>query len=709
VAEVASAFVSIMPSAKGFGSKLDSQIGGSIDSSGKKAGTRFGSAMKAGMLGAAGVAVAAGAVAAKFLGGALGEAREAQVVGARTRSVIKSMGGASNVTAKQVERLAGAISAKSGIDDEAIQSGQNLLLTFGKVRNETGKGNDVFNQASKLMVDMSAAMGTDAKGSAIQLGKALNDPVKGITALSRVGVSFTEGQKEQIKALVETGDTMGAQKVILGELTKQFGGAAESMATPADKAKVAWGNFQESIGSKLLPVVDKLLTAFVDKGMPAITKFADTLGNNVGPVISKVGGWIRDNLLPVIQRLADWVTGSLVPALQDFGRAVLPAVKSALDSVKKGLSNAQPFFKFLGDVVTNILLPVLGKLARTVLPILGDAIEVVGEAFGALGKIGTALWNKALQPAFKFIIGGVASILDMWSSMLGTLAKVPGFGWAKKAADAMAGAATKAREMADGIKKIPSNKTVTITTSYITRNAGKERQLDFNPRALLGDGPKQAFQEVIKQYGAVGRNLMAAITKGIKTASPKTVEAARKAFDSLTDKLTEKRDGLRSALEGFQSDFAALADSVSGAFTGDLFNASEEGKTASQSFIDNLLGKKSQLTSLLAAFTTLQGWGLSPSFLSQLFASGNGALITELAGMGQAGATSAATLFGEVTALGDQLGQGVAQNDPVATRIDETNRLLGKVDRALSFLADDIGKQLNGAAAKAGRRGKDKK
>ena len=78
--------------------------------------------------------------------------------------------------------------------------------------------------------------------------------------------------------------------------------------------------------------------------------------------------------------------------------------------------------------------------------------------------------------------------------------------------------------------------------------------------------------------------------------------------------------------------------------------------------------------------------------------------------MGQAGATSTATLFGEVTALGDQLGQSVAQNDPVATRIDETNRLLGKVDRALSFLADDIGDRLNGAAAKAGRSGKkDKK
>ena len=75
------------------------------------------------------------------------------------------MGDAANISADQVSKLAGALSAKTGIDDEAIQSGQNLLLTFGNIRNEAGKGNDIFNQTSALMVDLSAAMGTDAKGS----------------------------------------------------------------------------------------------------------------------------------------------------------------------------------------------------------------------------------------------------------------------------------------------------------------------------------------------------------------------------------------------------------------------------------------------------------------------------------------------------------------------------------------------------------------
>src|SRR5690349_20326131 len=99
------------------------------------------------------------------------------------------------------------------------------------------------------------------------------------------------------------------------------------------------------------------------------------------------------------------------------------------------------------------------------------------------------------------------------------------------------------------------------------------------------------------------------------------------------------------------SDFASIRDSVASTFTGDLFSVSateadtEAGtaaRTVGQNFIDGLMGKKAELTGLLASFKTLKGWGIDPAFLTQLFSSGNGALITELAGMGKAGAVSTA-------------------------------------------------------------------
>ena len=147
-------------------------------------------------------------------------------VTAQTNAVLKSTGGIANVTQKQIEDLGTSIMRKSGMDDEAVKSAENLLLTFTNVRNEAGKGNDVFSQATKITADLSVAFGKDLNSSAILVGKALNDPVKGLSALSRVGIQFSEDQKKVIKGLVESGDTMQAQKLILKELETQVGGSA---------------------------------------------------------------------------------------------------------------------------------------------------------------------------------------------------------------------------------------------------------------------------------------------------------------------------------------------------------------------------------------------------------------------------------------------------------------------------------------------------
>src|SRR4051812_16974862 len=132
-----------------------------------------------------------------FLSDSMNEAREAQKVGAQTTAVIKSTGGAAHETAGQIGNLATSISNKVGIDDEAIQSGENMLLTFTNIRNEAGKGNDVFDQTTKIMTDMSVATGQSMTGSAVMLGKALNDPIAGLSKLTKIGVTFTQQQKDQ--------------------------------------------------------------------------------------------------------------------------------------------------------------------------------------------------------------------------------------------------------------------------------------------------------------------------------------------------------------------------------------------------------------------------------------------------------------------------------------------------------------------------------
>jgi hypothetical protein len=165
------------------------ELKSSLDDAAKSTG-RFSDKLKGIAKGgaiAAGAAGIGGLVATLKVG--VGEWQESTKIAAQTGAVIKSTGGAAKVTAGHVSTLAESLMKKSGVDDEAIASGENLLLTFTNIRNEAGKGNDVFDQTTKAALDMSVALGTDMKASAMQLGKALNDPIKGVSKLTKQGES----------------------------------------------------------------------------------------------------------------------------------------------------------------------------------------------------------------------------------------------------------------------------------------------------------------------------------------------------------------------------------------------------------------------------------------------------------------------------------------------------------------------------------------
>jgi hypothetical protein len=221
-----------------------------------------------------GTAAKYGALAIAALGvavakGAVSEYREAWRAGRQTNAVIKSTGGVAKVSAKQVSDLSNALSVKSGIDDEVIQGAENILLTFTKVRNETGKGNDVFNRATGAITDLSVAMGVPMSRAAVMVGKALQDPVTGMTAMRRVGVNFTKDQSKMVAGWLKHGQTLRAQKFILRELNREFAGSAKAQADPLARMTVAWKNFEETLGGIIVPPLNKML----DKVLPSVQKF----------------------------------------------------------------------------------------------------------------------------------------------------------------------------------------------------------------------------------------------------------------------------------------------------------------------------------------------------------------------------------------------------------------------------------------------------
>lgn len=197
---------------------------------------------------AAGVTAAIAGLSGAFsmLSGSVNEARSARKAAAQTVAVMRSMG--RTEAPEALEKTINRLERISGIDGDNIREMTNVLLTFGKVQGPT------LERANKLALDLSVAFGKDLQSSAVMVGKALNDPAKGLTALSRIGVSFTQEQQDQVKAMMSVGDVAGAQKVIMAELGRQVSGSAKAQADGLAKAQVAWGNLQESVGEVILSI-----------------------------------------------------------------------------------------------------------------------------------------------------------------------------------------------------------------------------------------------------------------------------------------------------------------------------------------------------------------------------------------------------------------------------------------------------------------------
>jgi hypothetical protein len=299
---LADSFVEVIPDTRHFASRLNNDLS-RVDT--RKAGEHAGSSFSHGFsgkllhitelwAGTLGIFEAARFVEETFKS-SIEQAREAQVAGKVTANVIRTTGGAAHVTAEQVHSLAERLAEKVGIDHNVIQSSENMLLTFKNVRNEAGKGADIFNRTTTTALDMASALGLQLPQATKVLGKALNDPVKGMTALQRVGITFTDAQKKMIKGWVEHGNTIKAQEYILTQLEGRFRGTAEAAATPAAKAKVAWLDFKENLGRQILPTMDRLATWFAGTALPAVTRF----GQRAQPVLKSIGnamgaafGWI---------------------------------------------------------------------------------------------------------------------------------------------------------------------------------------------------------------------------------------------------------------------------------------------------------------------------------------------------------------------------------------------------------------------------------
>jgi phage-related protein len=385
---------------------------------GTGSGSIVGSMAKAGALAGAALATSVGVAVGKFAVDAVSAAIESEKMMKSTKAVIDSMGIASQVSAKHVADLSSKIMGVTAIDDEVIQSGVNLLLTFKNVI-------PVLDEATGLTVDFAARFGTDIPGAAKLVGKALNDPIKGLASLGRVGVQFSETQKKQIERFVETNDLAGAQGIIMKELSKETKGAAKSQANSMDLLKMKFGEFQEGIGKALLPSVKMAARAigrFVEsKEFQAWLKDAQKWIKKTAKEVQQFAkskefqAWLRDAatvmkaLIPVIV----WVGKVFVTDLANRIKAVITvsktamnvfaAVKSAIVGVWNAIRSAWQAAPAFFSGIWNGIVSGASGIWTTIVGFFNTGIAAIKAAMNSL----ISAFNSSLEISFGGItIGG---------------------------------------------------------------------------------------------------------------------------------------------------------------------------------------------------------------------------------------------------------------------------------------------------------------
>lgn len=392
---------------------------------------------KVGKVAAVGLAVGA-VVAGKALYDMTKAAAEDQAGQVALAQTLKKTTGATDDQIASVEDWITAQGRALGVADD------DLRPALQRLSEATGSVSKAQHLAS-IAMDVSAGTGKSLKSVSEALMKAQNGNVG---ALGRLGIKTKDAEgktlsfKDAVKNMADTFEGQASAK-------------ADTLKGKMDRLKLIFSETGESIGAKLIPVISKMADWFLQKGVPAI---------------SKTWSWIAEKLGPVFRELGDWISQNVIPPLQDLVEHLKGQLPGAWAAVQGAIKDARPYLEVVGKIIANVLIPVFKKIAENVIPMLSANIKILGKVFGAVGSIFKFVWNNLIQPVLKFLVLGISKVMDVFGDMLEALSHVPGFGWAKDAADKLHRAADETRGFANELRKIPPRVNTTITTTYVSRN-----------------------------------------------------------------------------------------------------------------------------------------------------------------------------------------------------------------------------------------------
>lgn len=438
---------------KGFSDSVDG-VGGKVAGAAKFAGEA--------LLAAGAAAVGFGALSVKAF-------METQDVQAQLTSALNSTHHAAGLYLQDLNDQSAALQKVTKFSDEQIGTSQALLLTFTNIHGA------IYQQAIPAILDVATAMHEDLQSASVQVGKALNDPLTGITALHRIGVTFSDTQKTQIQNFMATNNLAAAQGIILGELNKEFGGSAEAAGKTFGGQlailKNKLNDVEESVGSLLLkylvPLVSKLsdfITKIdwqkvIDKSVKAVKDLNEALHILLtGDFRKGIFGMKEDD--PFINALIhihnafvdvknaamavfEYLKPSFEALINTLATRVLPTLQQLYNALEPGLTQVLKIVAAIIGITLIAAIRIAVDGLNLFLTVSSGIVRAIADVIGWLGNMGGAFVNvaKGIPGAFSAVGNAILSpfkwafdeIAKFWNATVGKLSFkapswVPGIG-----------------------------------------------------------------------------------------------------------------------------------------------------------------------------------------------------------------------------------------------------------------------------------------
>lgn len=506
--------------------------------------------------------------------GAATESKDLESQLLKLEATIKATGGAAGYSVAQIDELARSMGDAAEVRDAASQ-----LLTFKTIAGET------FERTLKLAKDLAAAGFGTLESATIQLGKALENPAQGISALTEVGVTFTEGQKAMIASLMLTGQQAQAQGLILDAVAGQVGGVAEAMDQGLDGAlgnvTDAFIELKQQLGAAVVPVLTEFFNKITDlygrlKDSGAVTAFGAAIAEAFKQALTWVGGFVEkmdfSTALEQVKRFADGA------------REQISKFSEAMNSLASGTKTTLAVVGLAWDAGAAVIHLAAGVIAKAMaLPAQGFSVLVTAASkVGAVSEETAAAVRNAAESIgsssdtnFEQARASAAALID---GLKGLATEAP------KAADSAGELADATQAIASAAEAAADSQTLEASAAAKQAAAAAEaaqevKGLQARYRELMTVGDAQGAARILQQInqikaGLSGAGQQAGVTKeqvaaafktlGIQSqADLKLLEArAKEAFDAIKASGTAAPEDVRNAFIKYAETAIAANDGV---------------------------------------------------------------------------------------------------------------------------------------------------